>query len=51
MLSFKNRHSNRTYIIAHRGASSYAHENSLKAFQKAIDMGTDAIELDTKNHR
>ncbi len=48
MLSFKNRHSNRTYIMAHRGASAYKHENTLEAFQKAIDMGADAIELDVR---
>ena len=32
--------------IAHRGAKGYAPENTLFAFQKAIDMGCDAIELD-----
>lgn len=48
MLSFKNISSNRTYIIAHRGASAYEHENTLEAFQKAIDMHADAIELDVR---
>lgn len=36
----------RPLIIAHRGASGYALENSLPAFQKAVDMGADMIELD-----
>ena len=32
--------------IAHRGASGYAPENTLLSFQKALDMGVDALELD-----
>jgi glycerophosphoryl diester phosphodiesterase/endonuclease/exonuclease/phosphatase family metal-dependent hydrolase len=36
----------RPLIIAHRGASGYALENSLPAFQKAVDLGADMIELD-----
>lgn len=32
--------------IGHRGAKGYEPENTLKAFEKAIDMNTDAIELD-----
>ena len=35
-------------VIAHRGASSYAPENTLKAFQIAIEHRTDAIEFDVK---
>lgn len=35
-------------IIAHRGASKLAHENTLEAFQKAIDLGADMIELDLR---
>lgn len=35
-----------TLKIAHRGAKGYAPENTLAAFQKAIDMHTDGIELD-----
>ncbi len=34
------------FIIAHRGASSIAPENTLKAFQKAIDLKADFIEFD-----
>jgi glycerophosphoryl diester phosphodiesterase len=35
-------------IIAHRGASAYAPENTLAAFRLAGEMGADAIELDAK---
>ena len=33
-------------IIAHRGASAYAPENTLASFQKAIDLKADWFELD-----
>ncbi|GAA5215562.1 glycerophosphodiester phosphodiesterase [Corallincola platygyrae] len=33
-------------VIAHRGASGYAPENSLTAIAKAIEMQVDAIEID-----
>lgn len=39
---------NKTLIWAHRGASGYAPENTLEAFQKAIDMEADGIELDVQ---
>jgi glycerophosphoryl diester phosphodiesterase len=32
--------------IAHRGAKGYEPENTLKAFQKALDLKADGIELD-----
>jgi glycerophosphoryl diester phosphodiesterase len=32
--------------IGHRGANGYEPENTLVSFQKAIEMGTDGIELD-----
>jgi glycerophosphoryl diester phosphodiesterase len=35
-----------TIVIAHRGASAYAPENTLKAFDMAADMGADMCELD-----
>lgn len=35
-------------IFAHRGASAYAPENTLAAFELAIRQGADAIELDAK---
>ena len=36
----------KTKIFAHRGASGYAPENTLAAFQKAVDLGADGVELD-----
>lgn len=33
-------------IIAHRGASGYAEENTQSAFEKAIELGADMIEFD-----
>ncbi len=38
----------RPTIFAHRGASAYAPENTLAAFQLAVRQGADAIELDAK---
>ena len=35
-------------IIAHRGASYYAPENTLAAFQLAIDQGAEGVELDVQ---
>ncbi len=32
--------------IAHRGASAYEPENTLRAFQRAIELGADMSELD-----
>lgn len=36
----------KTLIIAHRGASGYAPENTMEAFELAAKMGADGIELD-----
>ncbi|MCL5875846.1 MAG: glycerophosphodiester phosphodiesterase [Candidatus Dependentiae bacterium] len=33
-------------IIAHRGASGYEPENTLRAFQRALEMGASMVELD-----
>jgi glycerophosphoryl diester phosphodiesterase len=33
-------------VIAHRGASGYLPENTIESYQKAIDLGADAIEPD-----
>src|SRR5512139_2686581 len=41
-------HLPRPTIFAHRGASAYAPENTLAAFQMAIQQGADALELDVK---
>ncbi|MBQ8987947.1 MAG: glycerophosphodiester phosphodiesterase, partial [Lachnospiraceae bacterium] len=38
--------SNHPLIWGHRGASGYAPENTLPAFQMAADMGADGVELD-----
>jgi glycerophosphoryl diester phosphodiesterase len=38
----------RPTIFAHRGASAYAPENTLAAFELAVRQGADAIELDVK---
>jgi glycerophosphoryl diester phosphodiesterase len=43
----KPRHGN-TYVIAHRGAHVGIPENSLPAIQKAIDLGCDFVEIDTR---
>ena len=33
-------------VLAHRGASGYAPENTLEAFKLAMEMGADGFELD-----
>ena len=38
-------------IIAHRGFSGVAPENTLPAFQKALELGVDGIELDVHQSR
>jgi glycerophosphoryl diester phosphodiesterase len=35
-------------VIAHRGASAYAPENTLPAFELAVQQGADALELDVR---
>ncbi len=37
-----------TYVIAHRGASHEAPENTVPAFERAIEMGADGIETDVQ---
>ena len=39
-------HKEKVSIIAHRGASNIAPENTLKAFKKAIELKADYIEFD-----
>lgn len=40
-----------TAIWAHRGASAYAPENTILAFQQAIQFGADGVELDVQRTR
>lgn len=40
------KNNNEVSIMAHRGASSIAPENTIKAFQKAIELNADYIEFD-----
>lgn len=35
-------------VVAHRGASAYAPENTIRACQLAVEQGADALELDVK---
>lgn len=47
-------HGNKKLVIAHRGVTSPARENTLEAFRKAIDLRADMIEFDvrrTRDHR
>ena len=37
-----------TEIVAHRGASAEAPENTLEAFERAIEVGADMIEFDVR---
>ncbi|MDI9413653.1 MAG: glycerophosphodiester phosphodiesterase family protein [Bacillota bacterium] len=47
LLSFSNnQRSEFPYVIAHRGASSLAPENTLAAINKAIELNADLIEID-----
>jgi len=39
---------NNVYVVAHRGAHNGIPENSLAAYQKAIDMGCDFVEIDVR---
>ena len=38
-------------VLAHRGASGHAPENTLEAFRLAMDMGADGFELDVHMSR
>jgi glycerophosphoryl diester phosphodiesterase len=40
--------SHRTEVIAHRGASAHAPENTLKSFVLAMRLGADCLELDVR---
>ncbi len=36
------------FKIAHRGASAYEPENTLRSFKRAIEMGAEMMELDVR---
>ena len=38
-------------IIAHRGSTYLAPENTLSAFRNAIDLGADGVEMDVQQTR
>ena len=37
-----------TLVVAHRGASAVAPENSIEAFEQAIELGADVVEFDVR---
>ena len=47
--SIKNLKGKEFQIIAHKGASGVAPENTMAAFQKALELGVDQIELDVRH--
>ncbi|WP_163527488.1 glycerophosphodiester phosphodiesterase [Halobacillus ihumii] len=44
----KNKDRQQTITIAHRGASGYAPENTMAAFEKSVDMKAEMFELDVQ---
>ncbi|MEM0226418.1 MAG: glycerophosphodiester phosphodiesterase family protein [Thermofilaceae archaeon] len=38
----------RFFVVAHRGASGYEPENTLRAVRRAIEIGVDAVEVDVR---
>ncbi len=36
------------FVVAHRGASGYEPENTIRAIRRAIEMGVDAVEVDVR---
>lgn len=46
--SFPKPRNGRTYVIAHRGAHVGIPENSIPAIEKAIELGCDFVEIDTR---
>ena len=41
-------HFSKRVVQAHRGASGYEYQNTIKAFDKAVELNSDAIELDIR---
>ena len=50
-MSKMNEKPNTPLVVAHRGASKIAPENTLKAFQKAIELKADFIEFDVQQSK
>lgn len=46
--NFPKPRNGKTYVIAHRGAHVGIPENSIPAIQKAIELGCDFVEIDTR---
>lgn len=42
---------NKPKIIAHRGANRYAPQNTIPAFEKAVELGADGTETDAISPR
>lgn len=38
----------KTYVICHRGAAEFAHENTLEAYRAALELGADGNEIDIR---
>lgn len=47
-MTFVNNKKNHLMIFAHRGANSFAPENSLQAFEEALRINCDGIEMDIR---
>lgn len=48
ILALKRQRDRRPLIYGHRGASAVEPENSIRAFQRALDDGADGVELDVR---
>lgn len=51
MLNLLRKHTGRVLVSAHRGAANYAPENTMPAFYKALEQGSDIIEFDVQRTR
>ncbi|MBA4309799.1 MAG: hypothetical protein C0425_05635 [Chlorobiaceae bacterium] len=47
-LEIKSKENDKPLVIAHRGASSYAPENTLAAIKKGIELGAHYVEIDVR---
>ena len=48
---FRQPRNGNVYVVAHRGAHNNIPENSLAAYQKAIDLGCDFVEIDVRTSK